>query len=75
MGGTGVGCCCGMVAGGLIVLLLAAAAGFGIYVWFNPEAREAGLVRVESGWTQVKVGVDNQLEQVRKESETEPKEQ
>ncbi len=73
MGGTGIGCCFGMVAGCLIVLILAAAAAFGIYVWFNPEARADGIVKVESGWTQVKAGVDSQLEQVRQNSEVELK--
>ncbi len=44
----GFGCCCGVLAGCLTAILLVAAVGFGLYVYFNPTARQEGLNAAES---------------------------
>ncbi len=68
LGCSNTGCCCGFVCGFVAVLLICAAAGFGIYCWFNPEARRSSITRVESAWTQFKSGGDELVEEVKNSS-------
>ena len=63
----GFGCCCGVLAGCLSAILLVAAVGFGLYVYFNPTARQEGLNAAESAWTQVKTGVDDTLDRAKQQ--------
>ncbi len=64
-----LGCCCGLVAGCLTAILLVAAIGFGLYVYFNPDARKEGLSAAESAWTQVKTGVDDTFDRAKLQGE------
>ena len=59
------GCCCGIIVGFVLAILLLCAAGFGIYCWFVPEARNNSLINVETTWTQVKEGGDAMIEKAR----------
>ena len=43
------------------------AVGFGLYVYFNPTARQEGLNAAESAWTQVKTGVDDTLDRAKQQ--------
>ena len=65
------GCCCGIIVGFLLAILLVCAAGFGIYCWFVPEARNDSLNRVEATWSQVKEGGDAMIEKARTSSASE----
>lgn len=53
------GCCCGVVIGFLVAVLVLAAAGFGIYCWVNPEAKESSIELIDRQWNSVKSGVDD----------------
>lgn len=64
-----LGCCCGLVAGCLTAILLVAAIGFGLYVYFNPDARKEGLSAAESAWSQVKTGVDGTLDRAKQQGQ------
>ena len=59
-----VGCCCGIVVGFLLALVLMAAAGFGIYCYFTPEARDQGRAVLEVKWNEIKSGGDQLVEKV-----------
>lgn len=66
----GLGCCCGLLAGCFTAILLVAAICFGLYVYFNPTAREEGLSAAESAWSQVKSGVDDTFDRAKQQGET-----
>ena len=63
------GCCCGIIIGFVLAILLLCAAGFGVYCWFVPEARNNSLSKVESTWSHVKEGGDAMIEKAREASE------
>lgn len=59
------GCCLGIVFGFLFALAVLVAAAFGIYCYFNPEARNTGIDVVEVQWGKIKNGGDELIEQSR----------
>ena len=62
------GCCCGIIVGFVLAILLLCAAGFGVYCWFVPEARNNSLTKVETTWSHVKEGGDAMIEKARASS-------
>lgn len=59
------GCCLGVIFGFVLALLILVAAGFGIYCYFNPEARNSSINVVENQWIRIKTGGDGLIEQSR----------
>ena len=59
------GCCLGVVFGFFLALLILVAAGFGVYCYFNPEARNSSIHVVEHQWIRIKSGGDELIEQSR----------
>ena len=65
MGLPGAGCCCGIIVGMALAVLLSCAAAFGIYCYFNPEARETTVVVIEKKWEKVKSGGDEIIDKAK----------
>lgn len=65
MGLPGAGCCCGVIVGMILAVLLSCAAAFGIYCYFNPEARETTVVVIEKKWDKVKSGGDEIIDKAK----------
>ena len=59
------GCCLGMVFGFVFAVAILVAAAFGIYCYFNPEARNSSIDAVETQWIKIKSGGDDLIEQSR----------
>ena len=65
MGLPGAGCCCGIIVGMVLAVLLSCAAAFGIYCYFNPEARESTVNVIEKKWDKVKSGGDEMIDKAK----------
>ena len=61
----GLSCCLGMIIGMLPAIFLLCAAGYGIYCWINPEARNSAVGAVEEKWNKVKSGGDTIIEKAK----------
>jgi len=59
------GCCLGMIFGFVFAVGILVAAVFGIYCYFNPEARNTSIDAVENRWIKIKNGGDELIEQSR----------
>ena len=66
------GCCLGVIFGFVLALVILVAAGFGIYCYFNPEARNSSINVVENQWIKIKSGGDELIEQSRGVGEQPP---
>ena len=66
------GCCLGVIFGFILGLTILIAAGFGIYCYFNPEARNSSINIVENQWIKIKSGGDDLIEQSRSVGEPSP---
>ena len=49
----GLGCCCGVIVGIVLTVFILCAAAFGVYCYFNPEARNSAVNVVEKKWDKV----------------------
>ena len=54
-----------MVVGIVLVLLIFCAAAFGVYCYFNPEARNSTINAVEEKWDKVKESTDKKWDKVK----------
>lgn len=64
--GCGTGSCClGLIVGFIAAIVVAVAATFGVYCYFNPEARNESVDVVESKWEKIKVGGDEIIDKAR----------
>ena len=68
----GLGCCCGVIVGIVLSILILCAAAFGVYCYFNPEARNSAVVVVEKKWDQVKNEGEELIEKAKKTPPPEP---
>lgn len=59
------GCCLGVIFGFVLALAILVAASFGIYCYFNPDARNSSINVVESQWIKIKSGGDELIVQSR----------
>ena len=69
----GLGCCCGVIVGIILTVLICCAAAFGVYCWFNPEARNSAVGVVEKKWDKVKDGGDELIDKAKNLPPPEPK--
>ena len=60
-----ISCCAGLIAGFIAAIAVAAAAVFGVFCYFDPEARNESVEVVEEQWEKVKEGGDNLLNKAR----------
>ena len=60
-----ISCCAGLIAGFIAAIVVAAAAIFGVYCYFDPEARSESVEVVGAQWEKVKEGGDNLLDKAR----------
>jgi len=60
-----VSCCAGLIAGFIAAVAVAAAAVFGVYCYFDPEARNESVDIVEKKWEMVKDGGDELINKAR----------
>ncbi|MDD3885651.1 MAG: hypothetical protein PHI35_02135 [Victivallaceae bacterium] len=68
-----VGCCLGIIGGFLLVLAVIAAAGFGVYYYFNEDARYEKVDEVDKSWSELKDSVDSTLDRAKRPVVKEPK--
>ena len=61
----GSGCCCGIFAGMILSLLASAACALAIYLWYNPEKKEEGVVKIEEKWDDFKDGGDKLIKKMK----------
>ena len=61
----GLGCCCGVIVGIALTILILCAAAFGMYCYFNPEARNTAVNAVEQKWDKVKNEGDELIDKAR----------
>lgn len=61
----GLGCCCGVIVGIVLTVFICCAAAFGLYCWFNPNARNKAVVVVENKWDKVKDEGDNLIDKAK----------
>ena len=66
------GCCLGMIFGFILALAILVAACFGVYCYFNPDARNSSIDVVETQWGKIKSGGDEIIEHSRNVGEQPP---
>ena len=59
------GCCLGMIFVLVLSVGILIAAAFGIYCYFNPDARNTSIDVVETQWVKIKTEGDDLIEQSR----------